>query len=147
MEEKQMTLEELNAMNAGTLMGQLGIRYTCAQSGKIEATMPVSQANCQPYGILHGGASLALAETLAGVGSQMYCREDEVAVGMQVSGNHVSSALLGDVVSAVAVPIHLGKTTHVWSVDIQNSQGILVSSVRVVNYVVKKQKDINKDNE
>ena len=71
----------------------------------------------QPFGILHGGATLALAETVAGLGSMVICNPDEFVVGMQVSGNHISSAHEGDTVRAVATIVHKGRSSHVWNVD------------------------------
>jgi uncharacterized protein (TIGR00369 family) len=100
--------------------------------------MPVDERTRQPFGILHGGATLALAETVAGLGSMILCRPDEVIAGMQVSGNHVSSAREGDTVRAVGTVIHRGRSSHVWNVDVFASAGKLVSSVRVVNSVLKK---------
>lgn len=134
----EIPIDALNAQSKGTLMGTLGIQYTFASPERVEATMPVDQRNRQPFGILHGGASLALAETVAGLGSLVACKPDETVVGMQVSGNHVSSAHEGDTVRAVCTPVHLGRSSHVWKVDIFTSTGKLVSSVRVINSVMKK---------
>ena len=88
----EIPLDELNAQSKSTLMGNLGIQYTYASHDRVEATMPVDHRNRQPFGILHGGATLALAETVAGFGSMIICNPDEYVVGMQVSGNHISSA-------------------------------------------------------
>lgn len=134
----EIPLDVLNAQSAGTMMGTLGIQYTFASPERVEATMPVDHRTRQPFGILAGGASLALAETLAGLGSMIACQPDEYVVGMQVSGNHVSSAMDGDTVRAVATPVHLGRSSHAWNVDIFTSTGKLVSSVRVLNSVLKK---------
>ncbi len=141
MEEVRKTeipLDALNAQTKGTLMGTLGIQYTFASPERVEATMPVDHRTRQPFGILAGGASLALAETLAGLASMIVCPPDEYVVGMQVSGNHVSSAFDGDTVRGVATPVHIGRSSHVWNVDIFTSTGKLVSSVRVLNSVMKK---------
>ena len=119
-------------------MGNLGIQYTYLTEGRVEATMPVDHRTRQPFGILHGGATLALAETVAGLGSMALCQTDEFVVGMQVSGNHVSSALEGDTVRAVGTVVHKGRSSHVWNVDVFTSTGKLVSTVRVVNSVMKK---------
>lgn len=119
-------------------MGNLGMVYIHSSEGRVEATMPVDERTRQPFGILHGGATLALAETVAGMGSMVLCKPDETAVGMQVSGNHVSSAKEGDTVKAVATIIHRGSSTHVWNVDVFTSADKLVSSVRVVNCVIKR---------
>lgn len=130
--------DKLNAGNRHTLMGNLGIQYTYASSGRIEAVMPVDERTRQPFGILHGGATLALAETVAGMGSMLICEPDEIIVGMQVSGNHISSAHEGDTVRAVGTIIHKGRSSHVWNVDVFTSTDKLISSIRVVNSVLKK---------
>lgn len=119
-------------------MGNLGIQYTYASEDRVEATMPVDERTRQPFGILHGGASLALAETVAGLGSMILCKPDEIVVGMQVSGNHISSAHEGDTVRAVATIVHKGRSSHVWNVDVFTSTAKLVSSVRVVNSILKR---------
>ncbi|WP_352423040.1 Cof-type HAD-IIB family hydrolase [Proteiniphilum sp.] len=130
--------ERLNAGNKDTLMGNLGIQYTYASSSRIEAVMPVDERTRQPFGVLHGGATLALAETVAGMGSMLICEPDEIIVGMQVSGNHISSAHEGDSVRAVGTIIHKGRSSHVWNVDVFTSTDKLISSIRVVNSVLKK---------
>jgi len=131
-------LDQLNETGKRSLMGNLGIQYTYASEERIEATMPVDERTRQPFGILHGGATLALAETVAGFGSLMLCKPDEMFVGMQVSGNHIASAHEGDTVRAVGTILHKGRTSHVWNIDIFTSTDKLVSSVRVVNSVKKK---------
>lgn len=134
----EIPLDALNAQSKSTLMGNLGIQYTFASPDRVEATMPVDHRNRQPFGILHGGATLALAETVAGLGSMVACQPDEFVVGMQVSGNHISSAHEGDTVRAVGTIVHLGRSSHVWNVDVFTSTGKLVSSIRVVNSVMKR---------
>lgn len=136
----EIPLDLLNAQARHALMGNLGIQYTYASENRIEATMPVDHRTRQPFGILHGGATLALAETVAGLGSMITCQPDEIIVGMQVSGNHISSAHEGDTVRAVATIVHKGRSSHVWNVDVFTSTNKLVSSVRVVNSVLKKDK-------
>lgn len=131
-------IDALNAQSGTTLMGNLGIQYTFASADRVEATMPVDHRTRQPFGILHGGATLALAETVAGLGSMIACQPDEAVVGMQVSGNHISSAHEGDTVRAVCTPVHLGRSSHVWNVDVFTSTDKLVSSIRVINAVMKK---------
>ena len=136
--ESEIPLDALNAQAQTTLMGNLGIQYTYASHERIEATMPVHHRTRQPFGILHGGATLALAETVAGLGSMVICNPDEFVVGMQVSGNHISSAHEGDTVRAVATIVHKGRSSHVWNVDVFTSTGKLVSSIRVMNSVMKR---------
>ena len=134
----EIPLDLMNAQAKHALMGNLGIQYTYASPDRIEATMPVDERTRQPFGILHGGATLALAETVAGLGSMISCQPDEIVVGMQVSGNHVSSAHEGDTVRAVATIVHRGRSSHVWNVDVFTSTNKLVSTIRVVNSILKK---------
>lgn len=134
----EVPLDLLNERARHALMGNLGIQYTYASDERVEATMPVDYRTRQPFGILHGGATLALAETVAGLGSMINCESDEIVVGMQVSGNHISSAHEGDTVRAVATIVHKGRSSHVWNVDVFTSTNKLVSSIRVVNSVIKK---------
>ena len=134
----EVRLDLLNERARHALMGNLGIQYTYASDERVEATMPVDYRTRQPFGILHGGATLALAETVAGLGSMIICEPDEIVVGMQVSGNHISSAHEGDTVRAVATIVHKGRSSHVWNVDVFTSTNKLVSSIRVVNSVIKK---------
>lgn len=134
----EVPLDLLNERARHALIGNLGIQYTYASDERVEATMPVDYRTRQPFGILHGGATLALAETVAGLGSMIICESDEIVVGMQVSGNHISSAHEGDTVRAVATIVHKGRSSHVWNVDVFTSTNKLVSSIRVVNSVIKK---------
>lgn len=127
-----------NAMQKNTLMETLGICCTKIETGYAEATMPVDRRTCQPMGILHGGASLALAETVAGYGSIYLLGSDEGMVGMEVCGNHVHSAHLGNLLTAKARIIHRGRTTHLWDVSIYTEMGTLVSSIRVLNSILHK---------
>jgi len=134
----EIPLEQINMSGRHALVGNLGIQFTYASENRIEATMPVDHRTRQPFGILHGGATLALAETVAGFGSMIICQPDETMVGMQISGNHVSSAHEGDTVRAVATIIHKGQSSHIWNVDVFTSTDKLVSSVRVLNSVMKR---------
>jgi Cof subfamily protein (haloacid dehalogenase superfamily) len=135
---QEVPLHILNARAKNALMGNLGIQYTYATVGRVEATMPVDERTRQPFGILHGGATLALAETVAGIGSMIIGKPDEIIVGMQVSGNHLASASQGDTVRAVATILHQGRSSHVWDVNVYTSTDKLVSAVRVINCVIRK---------
>lgn len=128
----------INAMQKNTLMETLGMKCTVLEEGYVECTMPVNQRTCQPMGILHGGASLAMAETAAGYGSVYLLNSDEGMVGMQVSGSHVHSAHVGNLLTAKARIIHRGRTTHLWDVEIYTEMGTLVSSIRVTNSILHK---------
>jgi uncharacterized protein (TIGR00369 family) len=100
------------------------------------ARMKVDERNRQPFGFLSGGASLALAENVAGVGSSSLC-EGCACVGIEVSGSHVKAVVEGDTVTATARLLHQGTTLHVWNVDIRDTSGDLISNVRVTNYIVR----------
>ena len=132
-------LNQIESLSKNTLIENLGIQFTYLSDGRIEATMPVDKRTCQVEGILHGGASLALAETLAGLGSMMCCGLNEIPVGVQISGNHLAAVSVGDTVRAVATMIHKGRTSHLWNVDIYAvSSETWVSSVRILNRLIKK---------
>ena len=104
------------------------------------ARMKVDERNRQPFGFLSGGASLALAENLAGVGSLALC-PGKISVGINVSGSHLIAVEEGDTVTATARIMHKGRTLHQWLVEIRNTAGELVCSVQVTNYVLNARKD------
>lgn len=132
--------EALNEFCAQSMIGLLGITFTDVQPDNIRATMPVNSKTCQPNGWLHGGASLALAESMAGAGSYLLVdREQFNVLGLQVSGNHVSSINKG-LLQANAQLIHKGKTTHVWDVKITDENHKLISTVRVTNIITDKKR-------
>ncbi len=120
-----------------TLARKLGIDYTVLEKDRIVATMPV-EPNRQPFGIMHGGASLALAETLASVGAWLNVDETQFAtVGMELNANHLRSMRTG-VVTGIGIPLHRGRTTQVWEVKITDEQGKLVCISRCTLAVVAK---------
>ncbi len=100
------------------------------------AKMKVDERNRQPFGFLSGGASLALAENLAGVGSLALC-PGKICVGINVSGNHLRAVLEGDTVTAYGKLQFKGNTLHEWQIDIKNSEGNLISTVHVTNYIMR----------
>ncbi|MDU1903536.1 MAG: PaaI family thioesterase [Dysgonomonas sp.] len=122
-----------------TMMDTLRMEFIETDEPTMEMRMPVGRFNCQTMGVLHGGATVALAETASGVGSNLLCREDEECYGIQISASHISSAKLGDVVKAIAVPQHIGRSTHVWNVDIFSmTDDRLISTIKVTNFVKRK---------
>jgi len=134
---------ELNDFCAQSMIGGLGIVFTNFENDSIHATMPVNSKTCQPNGWLHGGASLAFAESLAGAGSYLLIDRDRFNVfGLQVSGNHISSVKQG-VLKGDAQLIHKGKTTHVWEVKISDEDLKLISAVRVTNIITEKKEKEN----
>lgn len=134
----RIPLELLNKSMHDSLIGHMGIEITSVSKGEIKATMPVDSRTMRPGGILHGGSSLVLAETVAGLGSMLLIDATEYdARGIQVNGSHVGGMREGTVF-ATATIVHEGKQTHVWNVDMTNSEGKLISTVRVTNMIVKK---------
>ena len=134
-----MNVEEINEIiNAKpNLSTALGMEFlSTPEDGTCMARMRVDERNRQPFGFLSGGASLALAENVAGVGSSALC-PGCACVGIEVSGSHVKAVAEGDTVTAYARLLHQGSTLHVWNVDIKDTAGDLISNVRVTNYVVK----------
>jgi 1,4-dihydroxy-2-naphthoyl-CoA hydrolase len=130
-------IEKLNKICQGTFISFLGIKFLDCGEDFIEATMPVDN-KLQPMGLLHGGASLALAETIASGGSYLLVNPEKYDVlGLQVSGNHISSVSDG-VLHARADIVHRGKKTHVWDVKIKSGNGKLISVTRVTIMIVKK---------
>lgn len=118
------------------LSNTLGMEFlSTSEEDTCMARMKVDERNRQPFGFLSGGASLALAENLAGVGSLALC-PDKISVGISVSGSHIKAVSEGDTVTAFGRLLHKGRTLHQWLVEIKNSRGELISSVQVTNYVL-----------
>jgi len=119
MKLKQIPLEELNAMNKDTLMEKLGIQYVEIGENFVVASMPVDHRTKQPMGLLHGGASAALVETVGSLGSVLLIDHNtHYAVGLEVSANHVGGIQDGEVL-AKATLVHGGKSTHLWSIEVR----------------------------
>ncbi len=115
---KGASLESLNARSAGTLMQSLGIVFTELGDGYLRATMPVDARTHQPDGLLHGGASVALAETLGSSAGAMMAGDDAV-VGLEINANHLRAVRSG-VVTGTARPVHIGRRTQVWEIRIED---------------------------
>ncbi|WP_066068016.1 hotdog fold thioesterase [Neobacillus soli] len=123
-----------------TLIEALGIEITHVEEGKVIATMPVDGRTRQPYGILHGGASVALAETVASVGAyELVNKETEIVAGLEINANHVRSKSEG-IVTAVGTVLHQGKTTMVWDIKISDEQGRLICVSRCTMAIMKLKK-------
>ncbi|SDD00845.1 PaaI family thioesterase [Williamwhitmania taraxaci] len=134
--EGSSTAEQLNALCENTLINHLGIEFLSAVKGVVIAKMPVDSRTIQPFKILHGGASLALAETVASAGSTMLVDTSKsMVVGLEVNGNHLRSVSSG-FVTATARIIHQGERTHVWNVEIVDEELRLVMIGRVTMMVV-----------
>ena len=132
------TVEELNGNREGTLIANLGILFTEIGEDFVRATMPVDARTVQPYGLLHGGASVALAETLGSMGAAMCVDADDYqVVGQEINANHVRAARSG-LVTGTARPVHIGGRTHVWSIEIVNDAQKLVCISRITMAVIKR---------
>ena len=132
------TIEELNADREGTLIANLGILFTEIGADFVRGTMPVDTRTAQPYGLLHGGASVALAETLGSMGATMCVDAAEYqVVGQEINANHVRAAR-GGLVTGTARAVHLGGRTHVWTIDIVNEAQKLVCISRLTMAVIKR---------
>jgi 1,4-dihydroxy-2-naphthoyl-CoA hydrolase len=132
------TVADLNANAAGTLVANLGILFTEIGDDFVRGTMPVDARTVQPYALLHGGASVALAETLGSTGAAMYVDAAEYqVVGQEINANHVRAARSG-LVTGTARPVHLGGRTHVWSIEILNDAHKLVCISRITMAVIKR---------
>jgi 1,4-dihydroxy-2-naphthoyl-CoA hydrolase len=130
-----MTIEQINQLCKNTFVSHLEIEFLEYGDDYVLAKMPVNSKKQQPMGVLHGGASLALAETVAGAGSMLMIDiEKEVSLGLQVTGNHISTIEEGDVFARAEI-VHKGQSTHVWDVKITDKDKKLISVCRVTNIV------------
>jgi 1,4-dihydroxy-2-naphthoyl-CoA hydrolase len=133
-----LSVAELNSGRAGTMLEHLGIEFTEITDDFIRGTMPVDGRTRQPYGLLHGGASVALAETLGSTGATMCIDTQEYqCVGQEINANHVRPARAG-LVTGTARPVHLGGRTQVWTIDIVNEFRRLVCTSRLTVAIVRR---------
>lgn len=122
MKLKQVALEQLNALNPGTLMEALGIQYIEIGADFVKASMPVNERTKQPMGLLHGGASAALMETVGSLGSVLLIDPlTHYSVGLDISANHVGAVREGSVI-ATATIVHAGRTTHLWNIEVREAE-------------------------
>ena len=128
-------LAALNAMSPGTAMEHLGIVFTELGPDYLRGTMPVDARTHQPYGLLHGGASVLLAETLGSSAGMLCIGDDEACVGIEVNANHLQAVRSGTV-TGTARPLHVGRRTQVWDIRIEDDGGRLVCVSRLTLAVV-----------
>jgi 1,4-dihydroxy-2-naphthoyl-CoA hydrolase len=136
----QPTIEGLNTISKNSMGDYLGIEFTEVGADFMTASMPVDHRTVQPFRILHGGASVVLAETLGSVASVL-CIADmskQQAVGIEINANHLSSAREGTVVYGTVRPIRVGRTMHVWSIEIKDGNGKLVCISRLTVAIVER---------
>ncbi len=133
-----ITIEHLKSLSSNTLVEHLGIEITAIGDDYIEAKMPVDHRTHQPLGLLHGGASVALAETLGSLAA--HCTVDDqtkYCVGLEINANHIKSVKSG-FVTGITRPIHIGQRTHVWEIRITNEKNELVCISRITMAVIDK---------
>lgn len=129
-------VDQADQFRAGTLSEHLDIRFGVDADGRLTASMPVDERTVQPMGLLHGGATAALAETLGSVASALIVMpEGRQVVGIEVNANHLKGVRAGRV-TAAAEALHLGRTTHVWEIRVRNAAGELCAVCRLTNVVL-----------
>ena len=133
---KETTVDVLNQYAKNTMLEFLGIEFTEIGEDSLTATMPVNERTKQPMGILHGGANMVLAESIASTAAnavvdikQFYC------VGLEINANHIRSVHEG-IVRAVTTPVHLGRTTQIWLINIFNEEGKPTCTSRMTASVI-----------
>jgi 1,4-dihydroxy-2-naphthoyl-CoA hydrolase len=131
-------LDQIQSFGKNTMVEYIGIEFIEIGENYIKAKMPVDHRTVQTYGLLHGGASVALAETIGSVASALVAdKENFYCVGMEINANHIRSAKKGFVIGT-ALPIHLGKQTHVWEIRIHDDQEKLLCVSRLTVAIVKR---------
>ena len=134
--KQQLTPDDVNAMSRNTMMATLGIRITEIGDDYVRGSMPVDARTQQPYGLLHGGASVTLAETLGSFAGMLTLDPAvDAAVGLDINANHVRGVKSGTVIGT-ARPVHLGRSTQVWEIRIEDAQGRLVCIARLTLAVI-----------
>lgn len=133
--KREVTLDELNSMGEGNMIGLLDIRFEHIGEDTLEATMPVDHRTKQSFGLLHGGASVVLAESIGSVAGYLCTLGEQKVVGLEVNANHIRSARQGRV-RGVCKALHTGALHQVWQIDIFNEQGRLCCSSRLTTVIV-----------
>lgn len=129
--KREATPEAIHARAERTAIGLLGIRITEIGPDWLRATMPVDERHVQPFGLLHGGVSVVLSETLGSTGCTLSLPEGQHCVGLEVNANHLAAVRVGDSVTAECRPLHLGRRTQVWQTEIRRGDGKLACVSRL----------------
>ncbi len=129
------TIAEITARAAGTVNGHLGVRVTEIGPDYIEGEMPVDERHIQPFGVIHGGVSVVLAETLGSLASLMACAPGFTAVGQEINASHLRPVPKGEVVRGRCTPVRLGRTAHVWNIELRRADGHLSCVARLTTSV------------
>ncbi len=133
--KKPISVEHLTAIHHDTAVQRLGIEFLEVGDDFISARVPVDSRTKQPYGLLHGGVSVVLAETLGSCGAAYSCPEGYRAVGLDINANHIKGATSGWV-TGITRPVHIGRTTQVWQIDMRNDAGELTCVSRITMAVL-----------
>ena len=133
--KRQASVADLNALSEGTAMRPLGIEFTEVGPDYVRATMPVDARTHQPYGLLHGGASVLLAETLGSTAGGLCVEPDQGVVGIEINANHLAGVREGKV-TGTARALHLGRSTQVWEIRIEDDHGRLACVSRLTLAVI-----------
>ena len=132
---KPISVESITALSAGCAVSHLGMEFLEVGDDFIRGRVPVDERTRQPYGLLHGGVSVALAETLGSVAAGHVVAEGHTVVGLDINANHLKSARSGWV-TGIARPVHIGRSTQVWHIDMRNDDGKLVCVSRLTMAVL-----------
>lgn len=130
-----ITVERLTEVNRDTAVSYLGIEFTEVGDDYIAARIPVNRKTCQPYGLLHGGVAVVLAETLGSCGAAAACEPGHKVVGLDINANHLRGATSGWV-TGTARAVHIGRTTQVWQIDLKDDEGRLTCVSRITMAVL-----------
>lgn len=138
---KNITVKDINAINKNTLIDTLGIEFTEVGADYIVAKMPVDERTFQPMGLLHGGANVALAETLGSAGTYLTIgTKTHYGVCIEINANHVGSAMEGFVYGRAEI-VHEGKTTHIWKIEIKDENHKMISMSRLTMMILERKKN------
>ena len=136
--KKDLQLHDITSLGKGTMGEHIGIEFTALGPDFLKGHMPVDARTRQPYGLLHGGASCVLAETLGSVASAMVIDPSTfICVGLEINANHIRGVREG-LVTGTATPLHLGSSTHVWDIKIHDEREKLVCVSRLTVAILKK---------
>lgn len=133
--KRETTLEQLNQQSQGCMVEHVGIRYTRLADDHLEGTMPVDKRTHQPFGLLHGGASVVLAESLGSVAGYLCTEGEQMVVGMEINANHLRAVTSGTV-RGVCRPLHVGRRNQVWQIDIYDDNDRLCCTSRLTTAVI-----------
>lgn len=128
--KRAINLDALNAIGDNSLVAHIGIRFTAIGDDYLEAVMPVDARTHQPFGLLHGGASVVLAESMGSIAGYLCTEEGKSVVGIEVNASHHRSVSSGEV-RGICRPLHIGSRNQVWQIEIRNARGQLCCSSRL----------------